>query len=110
MSDADRDRARRGSTRRAPRSEERAEEADERQAPRGEGDDDEDAGDNVQQADARRTGEAERADRVHPQREDRSPVERVVGEREALVDMAPEAEDDQHRDPPGGGRPEEDRQ
>jgi hypothetical protein len=50
------------------------------------------------------------AGRVHAEREHRAPIERVVAQRKAPVDVAPDRQHQQHRDPPGAGGPEEHRE
>src|SRR4029453_2385815 len=50
----------------------------------------------------------ERADRVHTERKNRAPIQRIV--RERYIRMPPNNQDDEHRDPPGSGRPKEDRE
>ena len=85
-------------------------EADERHRPRRQGDEDEPARQEQEEGGAGNGGQPECADRVHAQREDRSPIKRVVLEREPFVDMPPEPEDQEHRNPPGGRGPEEHRE
>src|SRR5215208_1408754 len=47
------------------------------------------------------------ADRVHPEGEDHAPVQRVVHERKMLVQVPPDAEYEEQRNPPSARRPEE---
>src|SRR5687767_6610403 len=51
-----------------------------------------------------------RANRVHPQREDHSPVLGIVTKRKPLVNMPPKAEDEEQRNPPRPCRPEKKRE
>ena len=65
-------------------------------------------GEQVRRVDGAR--QARGAHRVHAEREDRAPVERVVAQRKPAIDVPPDAEDDQHRDPPAWRSPTTERQ
>src|SRR5262245_14093207 len=85
-------------------------EPDERRRPRRQREPEERARDHQQPGEVERLGETDRAQRVHPEREDHPPVLRVVGERHALQHVAPEPEEQEQRNPPGARGPEEQRE
>jgi hypothetical protein len=66
--------------------------------------------DGEQKVQTHRAHHLERADRVHTERKDRAPIQRIVPDREFTIEMPPNDQDDEHRDPPGSGRPKEDRE
>src|SRR6476659_783372 len=87
-----------------------AEQPGKRERPGRERDVQERARDNEQRRFIDHHGDTKRAHGVHPERKHGAPVQRVVAQRKTAIDVPPDTQNDEHRNPPRGGRPEEQRQ